>query len=96
MSEKILIRLKKPIPNCEDTVSEIEIREPVAADYVKCGYPVSIGDKERAFPDADAILSLIVRCGKVPRGVVEKLCSEDFNACMQAIMSFFGEAADQE
>jgi hypothetical protein len=96
MSDTKSIRLKKPVKHGEDMIEVIDLREPVAADYAKCGYPISIGDKERAFPDADAILSLIVRCGKVPRNVAERLCAEDFNACLRALMHFFGDAADQE
>ncbi len=83
------IELTKPITAHGGEVHELELREPTAEDVMVCGYPLTIGDGE-ATPVADTIGKLIARLGGIPPSSVKQMSVLDFNACMGAILGFFG------
>ncbi len=82
--------LRKSIQAHGEEVRELTFREPEGADIIACGYPLQMGNGT-ATPDAGAVAKYISRLAGIPAGAVGKLAAADFNACMQAIIPFFGD-----
>jgi Phage tail assembly chaperone proteins, E, or 41 or 14 len=91
------VQLTKPIQAHGAEVSEIEMREPNGGDIAACGYPFRFitGDDGgmQVLPEAKAIAAMISRLGNIPLGSVGQLSLGDWQACMSAVLSFFGEQA---
>jgi hypothetical protein len=85
------ITLRKPIQAHGEEVAELTLREPEAGDIIACGYPLQMSDGA-ATPLAGPIAKYIERLGGIPAGSVRKMSPADFNACMQVILGFFGDA----
>lgn len=84
------ITLSRPITSIDREMTELTLREPNGHDLVKSGYPIRFGASEATEVDAGAMTILIGRLAGVPYDVVAKLPVGDWNACMGAVMGFFG------
>ena len=85
------ITLRKPIQAHGEEVASLTLREPTCDDIIVCGYPFQLGEGT-ATPIAGPIAKYIERLGGIPAGSVRKMSPADFNACMQVILGFFGNA----
>lgn len=90
MSETI--HLTKPITAHGAEVSELTLKEPTTDDIIACGYPLMIADGA-VLPQAGPVAKYIARLGGVPPSSVKQLSPADFNACMTAIVGFFGDSS---
>jgi len=103
------VKLRKPVEWHKEEVTEVSFREPVGKDLIQCGTPLDMylpeGDGEElkvARVNAGCIAKLIARCGSsqsggaLGAGFVEKLCIDDFNACQNEILAFFGGPDEAE
>lgn len=95
MDGTVTIRLKKPLRAHGQPVEEITLREPTAEDITVCGYPLTIGDGA-ATPVAGAISKYIARLADLPPSSVKPMSADDYNACMGAVLSFFGNSGEEE
>lgn len=92
--ESVTIKLRRPITAYKETLTELTLREPTGKDIRTCGLPY--GGKSRAVEfNAEAVAQLIAVCAGIPTSSVDKLCAADFNDAMMAIVSFFGDAAEE-
>ncbi len=89
------INLTQPIKAHGEEVARLDLREPTTEDIIACGYPLQIGNGI-ATPDAGAIARYIGRLANIPASSVKQLVPRDFNACMAAILPFFGDAAPSQ
>jgi len=92
----VTIKLSRPITEGEDTITELELREPGVADVGDLGYPFLIhttdGDgKIELRPKI--IIKYASRLGSVPPSTITRLSLGDFSAVQEAIMGFFGQTA---
>lgn len=87
--EPIVITLSRPVEAHGEAIKTLSLREPNAGDIKVCGYPLQISDGA-AIPVAGAICKYIARLANVPPSTVDKLTPADFNACLTAIVDFFG------
>lgn len=87
------VALKRPIKAHGDEVTTLVFREPAGDDIIACGYPLQMsGDGQGTFtPLAGVIAKYIARLGNIPPSSVKSMSAPDFNACMMAILPFFGE-----
>lgn len=87
--EPIIITLSRPVDAHGESINQLSLREPNAGDIKVCGYPLQIGEGA-AIPVAGAICKYIARLANVPPSTVDRLTPADFNACLTAIVDFFG------
>ncbi len=92
--EPTVITLSRPLEAHGETISRLSLREPNGGDIKVCGYPLQIADGA-AVPLAGAICKYIARLGNIPPSTVDKLTPADFNACLAAIVDFFGTSEGQ-
>lgn len=85
------VSLRKPIQAHGEELAELTFREPTAEDIIACGYPLQMSDGA-ATPIAGAVARYISRLAGVPASSVKALSASDFNACMQEVLVFFGDA----
>lgn len=94
----IRIELSQPIRAHGEERMALDLREPTGGDIAACGYPFRFvaaadGADTQILPEAAAISALIARLGEVPKGSVDQLSLADWQACMTAVLGFFGQAA---
>ena len=82
--------LRKPVQAHGETIDTLTFREPTGEDIIACGYPLQMGDGA-ATPIAGVIAKYIGRLGGIPASSVGRLSASDFQACMAAILPFFGD-----
>ena len=87
------ITLKKPIQAHGEQVATLTFREPTCDDIMTCGYPLQMGGDGTFTPIAGAIAKYISRLANVPPNSVKHLSAPDFQACLTAILPFFGDTA---
>lgn len=83
--EKVTIKLKKPIVFGEDTIEELEVREPDAGDLR--GLKIHIGGDGLEL-NTDDILTLASRCCAQPVVVINKLSLADMGEVTKAVINF--------
>lgn len=94
MADSVTITLKKPLRAHGKDVEEITLREPTGEDITVCGYPLIISEGA-AQPVAGAISKYIARLGGLPPSSVKPMSADDYNACMGAILGFFGSSGEE-
>lgn len=95
MSTKI--KLSRPIPDGENTITDLELREPSVADVGDLGYPfvLNVTDGEiRIELKPKVILKYASRLGDVPPSTINSLSFGDFSVVQEAVMGFFGQVAE--
>jgi len=95
MAMSVTLQLTEPITAHGKEIAELTLREPLTKDYREIGSPYLLlpGDNEQFAVDirTSVVAKYIVRLGGIPLSSVDQLCMNDFNACIKAIMGFFGE-----
>lgn len=87
------VTLKNPIQAHGEAVSRLTFREPNGDDIMTCGYPLQMGGDSTFTPLAGVIGKYISRLGGIPASSVKTLSAPDFQACLTAILPFFGDSA---
>ena len=90
--EPITVPLSAPAQAHGESITSITIRPPKGSDLVYSGYPILFAGASTQV-NAEAVAKLICRLGAVPPPTVDSLPIADWNACMEAVLSFFGAAA---
>lgn len=88
----VTISLKRPIEAHGQKVNQIVLKEPTGKEIITCGYPFAISDGG-AVPVAAVVAKYISQCGGIPPHSVQQLCPADFQACVAAVLGFFGDPA---
>lgn len=101
MSDRIIIKLTRPIEALGEEITELKLREPEMEDLEKCGDPMIIIPDESSVDGVSikfntaVITALIARLADIPRGSVRKMCIADYSTTRGVILNFFGEAGEQ-
>ncbi|WP_207458656.1 phage tail assembly protein [Azospirillum sp. SYSU D00513] len=85
------VNLKKPIQAHGEQAKSLTFREPNGDDIMTCGYPLQMQGDGSYTPIAGTIGKYIARLAGIPASSVKTLGPADFNACMMAIIPFFGD-----
>lgn len=96
----ITVPLKKPITAHAEELRSITLREPTAEDVMAEGFPtlmVPSTDGKSVAVDirANVVGRYISRLGGIPMSSVKTLSLPDLQACMNEVMSFFGNGEDE-
>jgi len=89
------VALKKPITAHGEDVTVLTFKEPTGQEIIECGYPMRIADGG-VIPETGSIAKYISKLASVPPSSVRQLGPDDFNACMSAVLGFFGEGEEAE
>lgn len=92
MGRETVIELAEPIDAYGEAVNRITLRRPTVRDIRECGYPVRFDEEGVMEPIPVAIARYVKTLGDLPMGSVDQMVPSDFNQCMKAVMSFFGES----
>lgn len=91
----VTIPLRQPLPGIAafgQEVTAITLRPPVGRDIRACGVPYRVTDGNAADINPEGISRLIAQLGALPPSAVDELSAADWQACMIAIIGFFGSA----
>lgn len=83
----VKIRLSKPVVFGDETIEELELREPCAGD---------LRGMDLDNITADGMLAIISRCSARPSAVIDKLSIPDFKKASEAVGVFFGGGQETE
>lgn len=93
----MIIKLTKPITAHDESVQEIDLREPTGREIIEIGFPflviVSDDDTSAMQIQTKTVAKYISVLGKIPPSSVHELCGADISALMGVVMSFFGVEA---
>ncbi len=92
----VRIDLSKPIEAHGDTVTFIELREPLGSDIQACGFPIKFSadpeTNECTVTFIGQIMSkVIARCANIPTSSVGQMTFNDWSQCAGAINGFLQE-----
>lgn len=94
------ITLTQPVQAHGEPIASLTLREPRGEDIQVCGYPFLLlageGEEVGVRIDAAAIGKYVSRLAGVPTSSVRALCLADWQACLQAVLSFFGDMASAQ
>lgn len=102
MDEKITIKLRKPILDGDEEVSEITLSPMTTKDIVECGYPVSTvtnPDEKNSYEtrvNHVSVVKYIVKMAKIARSAVLSMDPADYGAVTAKINELFTQAMDPE
>lgn len=92
----VSLKLTRPIEAHDETLTELNFREPNGKDIAECGLPFATeadGSGTRMKPDTKAVSAFIVRLCGIPATSVGMMSATDFIAAMGIIFDFFGDTA---
>ncbi len=95
MPNEITIALKKPITAHGEEVSNLTLREPMAKDIRRIGYPFSVRADETVDLKPDVLAKYIEVLAKIPSSSVDEISGPDFMTIQTAIMPFFAPATSE-
>ena len=93
----MIVRLSKPIIHGEDSLAEIELRDPIVDDVAELGYPFLVvsGDNGTGIElRPKVVLKYVSRLAAIPPSSLKTLSLGDLSALQNAVMGFFGEEAE--
>lgn len=91
-TDRIPLKLSKPIDAHGQPVTELGFREPTAGDIAACGHPLIIGGDGETFQfDGEATVKLIARLADIPPSAAQKMSLRDYQAAAMLITGFFGD-----
>lgn len=95
--ETVKVKLRRPIPAHDTEVSELDLREPTAAEVGEIGYPYLVlmrdGQDTAIELRANVAMRYISRLAGIPTSSVNKLSIADLSELQGVVMGFFGEQA---
>jgi hypothetical protein len=90
------LKLRMPIKEGDNELHELTLRAPNGGDIRKCGVPYRLGERSDGSSftdfDADSVSKYISTLAAVPPSTVDQLTPADWQACMNAVISFFGDS----
>ena len=93
MSDKTVLKLKKPVLNTDgNRLTQLELREPTAGDLMRFGLPVT-GDGEIKWDKAFQMLEALTT---IQLPVLKQLGPKDAVAAIRVISEFFGGADEDD
>lgn len=99
MNDPITVKLSRPLNVVGDVVDTLTIREPNGRDLREIGYPMTFHDTGGTEVNSAVMARMIGRLAGTPKtsslplATVDMLSVADWNACMAAVLGFFGGAA---
>ncbi|MEP3246251.1 MAG: phage tail assembly protein [Sneathiella sp.] len=92
------VTLRKPVKAHGETLTVITFNEPTGGDIIACGHPMNIKQEEDGGQtlviSTKAIGGLISRMGNIPLSSVRSMNANDFQACTNVVMGFFGDTPE--
>lgn len=94
----ITLKLKKPVTNGAEKISELIFQDPDGADIMESGIPYDVEivgkDRQIVHQNAAACGILASRMTNLPPSVIGQLCPHDFMAAMRIVVGFFGDETE--
>ncbi len=90
--DHVIVKLAKPIPVFAETVSELKMRPPTAADIISIGNPVlfsPFSDPPSVEHHPQKMTAMLARLASVPTSSLAKMDPQDWVSAAWAISPFF-------
>lgn len=90
----ITVKLTSPVEVAGETISEVTLREPTAAECRRFGDPYTgivgaTGETRAITHDNDVYFQYITKLAQLPPSTIDKMSARDFTAVRNAVFSFF-------
>lgn len=89
-----VVKLSRPVPVLDGSVSEFSLRDPTGLDLSVAGYPVKYATDGSGGFDTPAMTRMIARLAGVPLTAAQSLRASDWTACAAVIAGFLPPGAD--
>lgn len=88
----LIIQLNTPIEAHGESISELKLRAPTAADIIAVGNPISLDistDPPRAEPNDKRMAAMMARLADIPPSAIGQIGPNDFTGAIIKMLPFF-------